>query len=125
MKKIALLFVGLAALLYGTKAFPQQPDFLFEQQYPFEWSYSGTHSLEICNEKGGTECYFVTACDLNTIGYTIGGKDLMIWDDIQPAKVLKLSPEGELLGEMAMSEEGRYSSIIRLYHDPSNPKFCL
>ncbi len=125
MKKIALLFVGLAALLYGTKAFPQQPDFLFEQQYPFEWSYAGTHSLEICNEKGGTECYFVTACDLNTIGYTTGGKDLMIRDDIQPAKVLKLSPEGELLGEMAMSEEGRYSSIIRLYHDPSNPKFCL
>ena len=49
----------------------------------------------------------------------------MIRDDIQPAKVLKLSPEGELLGEMAMSEEGRYSSIIRLYRDPSDPKFCL
>ena len=125
MKKIALLFVGLAALLYGTKAFPQQPDFLFEQQYPFEWSYAGTHSLEICNEKGGTECYFVAACDLNTIGYTTGTKGIMIRDDIQPAKVLKLSPEGELLGEMAMSEEERYSSIIRLYRDPSNPKFCL
>ncbi|MBR5082268.1 MAG: T9SS type A sorting domain-containing protein [Bacteroidales bacterium] len=125
MKKIAFLFVYLAALLNSTTAFAQQPDFLFEQQYPFEWSYAGTHSLEICNEKGGTECYFVAACDLNTIGYTTGGKDLMIRDDIQPAKVLKLSPEGELLGEMAMSEEGRYSSIIRLYRDPSDPKFCL
>ena len=126
MEKHFKFFVGLAlALSVSTKALAQQPDFLFNQLYPFEWSYAGTHSLEICNEKGGTECYFVTACDLNTIGYSTGNKDLTIRDDIQPAKILKLSPAGELLGEMAMSEEGRYSSIIRLYHDPSNPKFCL
>ena len=52
MKKIAFLFVYLAALLNSTTAFAQQPDFLFEQKYPFEWSYAGTHSLEICNEMG-------------------------------------------------------------------------
>ena len=119
-----LLGMFLALFVY-TNALAQHPDFLFKQQYPFEWTYAGSHSLEIHNEEGGTECYFVAACDLNTIGYTTGGKDLMKRDDIQPAKVLKLSPEGELLGEMAMSEEGRYSSIIRLYRDSSNPKFCL
>ncbi len=125
MKKIALLFVGLAALLYGTKAFPQQPDFLFEQQYPFEWSYAGTHSLEICNEKGGTECYFVTACSLDLIGYTIGLKGLPTRDSYQPAKILKLSPEGESLGEMTINEDGRSSSIIKLFCDPLDPKYYL
>ena len=101
MKKISIPLIVLGIVLtlsVSTKALAQHPDFLFEQQYPFEWTYGGTHSLEICNEKGDTECYFVAACDLNTIGYTTGDKDLMIRDDIQPAKVLKLSPEGELLG---------------------------
>jgi hypothetical protein len=123
--KIKIIIGLILTLSINTTASAQHPDFLFEQQYPFEWSYAGSHSLEICNGKGETECYFVAACDLNTIGYTTGDKDLMIRDDIQPAKVLKLSPEGQLLGEMAMSEEGRYSSIIRLYRDPSNPKFCF
>lgn len=118
-----LLLFGLLLAVGVAKA--QHPDFLFKQQYPFEWMYAGSHSLEIHNEEDGTECYFVAACDISTIGYTTGGKDLMKRDDIQPAKVLKLSPEGELLGEMAMSEEGRYSSIIKLYIDPSNPKYCL
>ena len=128
MKKnsIPLIVLGIVLMLsVSTKALAQQPDFLFKQQYPFEWSYAGTHSLEIHDEKGGTECYFVAACDLNTIGYTTGNKGLAIRDDIQPAKVLKLSPEGELLGEMAMSEEGRYSSVIKLFNYPSNPKFFL
>ena len=128
MRKYSISKVVLSAILtlfVSTKASAQQPDFLFKQQYPFEWTYGGTHSLEISDDKGETECYFIAVCDLNTIGYVTGNKDLMIRDDIQPAKVLKLSPEGELLGEMAMSEEGNYSSIIRLYHDPSNPNYCL
>ena len=128
MKKNSLSMIVLVMVLtmfVSPKAFAQQPDFLFEQQYPFEWSYAGTHSLEILDADGETECYFVAACDLATIGFTTGGKGHTIRDDIQPAKVLKLSPEGELLGELAMSEEGRSSSIIRLYHDPTDPKFCL
>ena len=113
------------ALFVCINAHAQQPDFMFNQQFPFEWSYAGSHSLEIHDEKGETECYFVSACDLNTIGYVTGSKGLMDRDDIQPAKVLKLSPEGELMGEMPMSEEGRYSSIICLYHDPIDSKYCL
>ena len=128
MKKIPIskIVLGMVlALSVSTKALAQQPDFLFKQQYPFEWAYGGTHSLEISDDNGETECYFVAACPLHTIGYLTGNKGLTIRDDIQPAKVLKLSPEGDLLGEMAMSEEGNYSSIIRLYRDPSNPKYCL
>ncbi len=111
-------------MFVAAESFAQQPDFLFEQQYPFEWTYAGTHSLEIRNDESETECYFVAACDLGTIGYLVGSKGLTR-DNMQPAKVLKLSPEGELLGEMSMNEEGRYSSIIKLYHDPFNSKYCL
>ena len=125
MKKIAFLFVYLAALLNSTTAFAQQPDFLFEQQYPFEWEYASTYSLEICNDIGETDCYFVATCNLLTIGYSLGGKRCIDRDVTQPAKVLKLSPEGELLSEMAINEEGRYSSIIKLYQDPFNPKYYL
>lgn len=45
--------------------------------------------------------------------------------DFQLAKVLKLSPEGELIDEMTMSDEGRYSSIISLYQDLFDTKYCL
>ena len=127
MKNIHFLQIMLSIVLpwfIGTKSLAQRPDFLFEQQYPFEWSYAGSHSLEICKDNGETECYLVAACDLEVIGYTIG-KGLMTRDDRQPAKVLKLSSEGELLGEMAINEEGRYSSIIKLYRDPFNSKYCL
>ena len=118
--------VVTTSLFFGAKAIAQQPDFLFEQSYPFEWQYAGSHTLEICTEEGETECFFVAACDLTTIGYTTEGKGSEKQPDItQPAKVLKLSPEGELLGEMMMNEVGRSSSVIQLYRDPSDPKYCL
>ena len=126
MDKYFKIIVGLAmALSVNSKAPAQQPDFLFNQQYPFEWSYAGTHSLEICNDKGGTECYFVAACSLDLIGYTIGLKGLPTRDSYQPAKILKLSPEGESLGEMTINEDGRSSSIIKLFCDPLDPKYYL
>lgn len=120
-----IVLVMVLTMLVSPKVFAQQPDFLFEQPYPFEWSYAGTHSLEMFDASGETECYFVAACDLNTIGYVTGSKELLVRDDIQPAKVLKLSPEGDLLGEMSISEEGRYSSVTSLYHDPFDSKYCL
>ena len=126
MEKHFKFFVGLVlALSVSNKAKAQQPDFIFEQLYPFEWSYAGTHSLEICNDKGGTECYFVAACSLDLIGYTIGLKGLPTRDSYQPAKILKLSPEGESLGEMTINEDGRSSSIIKLFCDPLDPKYYL
>ena len=69
-------------LLFSTKTQAQRPDLLFEQQYPFEWTYAGTHSLEIVDEEGETGCYFVAACDLNTIGYVTGTKGLLKRDDV-------------------------------------------
>ena len=126
-KQIILLniFGILLAQFIDSNAIAQQPDFLFEQQYPYEWQYGGTHSLEIRSENGNIESYFIATCDLSTIGYTVGKEKSLNQDNPQPAKILKLSPEGTLLSEMTMNEEGRYSSIIQLYHDPFDYKYCI
>jgi hypothetical protein len=130
MKKTAIPLFIFSMMMFTTlvsvKASAQRPDFIFEKSYPFEWKFGGTHSLEICDVQGETECYFISACDLSTIGYLIGAKGITQQKDVdQPATVLKLSPEGDLLGELAMNEDGRPSSIIRLFQDPSDSKYCL
>ena len=128
MKKqlIELFTIWLAlTLCINVKAIGQQPDFLFEQQYPYEWEYAATHSLEVYNESGETDCYMVAACNLFLIGYTIGQKGEGERALVQQAKVLKLSPEGELLGEMAIGGQETTSTIIKLYCDPTDSKYCL
>ena len=118
--KSIIQIVLLLSLAIGDRLAAQQPDFYYEHQFPNEMQFGGTHSLEIRNDDGGVQCYFVAACDLTMIGYGIGQKDQPM-----PARVLKLSPEGELLGEMLMNEDGRSSSIISLFHDPSDSKYSL
>lgn len=129
MKNSSILAVALClmtALFVSINASAQRPDFIFEKSYPFEWLYGGTHSLEICNEQGETECFFVAACNLGMIGFLVGGKDITQQKDInQPARVLKLSPEGDLQAELAMNEDERPSSIVKLYQDPVDSKYFL
>ena len=42
-----------------------------------------------------------------------------------PAKILKLSPEMELLREMVIGEEGRRSTVTGIHHDPENENLFL
>ena len=102
------------ALLLVAKTFSQQPDFLFDRQFPFEWEYAATHSLELRNDWGETVGYLVAASDLLMVGYSTR-EGRLSREVTHPARVFKLSPEGELLGEMAMNEEGRGSSIWKDY----------
>ena len=127
MKRHTLFQTIIGATLVlsaATKSTAQSPDFLFQRQYPYEWNYSGTHSLEICNESGETECYFLAVSDLNFISYFVGGlfKDSLHFPE--PAKVFKLSPNGELLGELTLTEEGRATAINKIYKDPFDSKYC-
>ena len=119
MKKIALLFVGLAALLYGTKAFPQQPDLLFEYQYEENWNFTATHALEI-SSSSGQNCYFIAICN-----FSDGDMSPNDPNYTNPARVLKLSNGGELVGEIILGEEGRRTVINRLYPHPVDTNFCL
>jgi len=120
----AIVFAMAVALSACAKAIAQQPDFLFDRQFPFEWEYAATHSLELRNDWGETVGYLVAGSDLLMVGYSTR-EGRLSREVTHPARVFKLSPEGELLGEMAMNEEGRGSSILKLYRDPNDPKYCL
>ena len=111
-----MLFASI--ILFATmKSIGQNPDFLFEQQYPEEWYFAGTHSLEITSAEGETEGYFVAISNLSYIGFTLGSKEAPKDDNATVAKVMKLSPSGELLGELTLDAEGRGIAIYKLFKD--------
>ena len=111
-----MLFASI--ILFATmKSIGQNPDFLFEQQYPEEWYFAGTHSLEITSAEGETEGYFVAISNLSYIGFTLGSKEAPNDDNATVAKVMKLSTSGELLGELTLDAEGRGIAIYKLFKD--------
>ena len=119
-RQIILAFIILStALLFGTKAYPQQPDFLFEYQFEESWYFTANHALEITSSNG-QNCYFVAICDFSS-------GDLFPNDPnyTNPARIFKLSNEGELVGELIIGEEGRRSVINRLYPYPEDTNSCL
>ena len=119
-----IIFTIDLVLSVCAEAVAQRPDFLFDRQFPYEWEYAVTHSLELYNDRGETDGYLVAASNLLMVGYSTR-EGRLSREVTHPARVYKLSPEGEPLGEMAMNEEGRGSSIIELYNDPNDSKYCL
>ena len=118
-RNLAVVMVLLLVLLAPLTAFSQHPDF---QYYYSFWNenYIGSHTIELTAENGReTECYFVAICDYFRDWYVYEQ------ESVYPAKVLKLSPEGEFLGELTIGEEGRRSVIDRLFHDPENAQCIL
>ena len=113
------MLIASIILLATTNGVSQNPDFLFEQQYPEEWYFTGTHSLEITSADGETEGYFVAISNLSYIGFTLGTKEAPKDDNPTVAKVMKLSPSGELLVELTLDAEGRGIAIYKLYKDPT------
>ena len=119
------MLIASIILLATTNGVSQNPDFLFEQQYPEEWYFTGTHSLEITSADGETEGYFVAISNLSYIGFTLGSKEAPKDDNATVAKVLKLSPSGELLGELTLDEEDRGIAIYKLYKDQADPNHYI
>lgn len=97
----------------------QQMGFFYEWNVPENWNFAGTDVLEFMERESGQVVYFVSACDLGRDWYTYESESIF------PAKVFKLSSKGELLGELTVGEEGRRSTINRLFIDPDNADFCL
>lgn len=115
-----LMLIASIIMLATTNGVSQNPDFLFEQQYPEEWYFTGTHSLEITSADGETEGYFVAISNLSYIGFALGSKEAPKDDNATVAKVMKLSPLGELLDELTLDAEGRGIAIYKLYKDPTD-----
>jgi len=117
MKKLHFV---LLALLLQSHCQAQQPDFMLMHPYPLEWDFVGSHAYEIVSDNEQENgCVFLAACSLylNWYGYE---DDMTI-----PAKILKLSPQGEIIGEMTIGEEGRRTVIDKILPDPSDAACCL
>ena len=102
MKKLGLI---LSLFALQIVAFAQTPDFYITYNYPNMEALGGV-ALETDDS-----CFLVSAYEY----YEYDNEEHTV-----AAKILKLSANGEILGEMLFGEEGRHSSIEGLFPDPNN-----
>ena len=126
MKKKYSILAGLAlALLACLNSVAQQPDFLFEHPYPYKLTHTlfwdetvEVVHLDIAPSENSEGCCFIAASD---------GKNPYYYETDTAFRpiVYKVSPEGEVLGELALGYEERYSMVVRLFEDPDDAQCCL
>ena len=127
MKNFYPIIVCFALALGATSIVSaQQPDFLFEHPYPYEFTHvvfleeqvEVVH-LEIAPDGDSEGCYFVAASDSkNASSYESDSVAFM-------PMVYKVSLGGEILGELALGYEDRYFMVNRLFEDPQDVRCCL
>ena len=123
---IIIALIGLVtAMLFGTKAYPQHPDFLFEHTYPYPIPHTlklespKVFTLQVSSENDSEQFYLVSVSD---------GKNWLFYETdsiAYPPVVYKVSAGGEVIGELALGFEGRYSIVYKLFVDPTDAKYCL
>lgn len=119
MKKQVVFFI-LMLVATITNAQTSIPDFWFHYAYPNEWGFTGTSVLELVSTNGKeNSAYLIAVCDI--------GRDWFTYESecTYPAKILKISSQGELMDELTLGEEGCRSVIYKLWLDPTNPNYCL
>ena len=114
------------ALFVCLNSVAQQPDFLFEHPYPYHLIHQLFYDervevvhLDIASDGKSEGCCFIAASD---------SKDPYCYETDSTAFmpiVYKVSPEGEVLGQLALGYEGRHSMVARLFEDPDDTKCCL
>ena len=123
MKKKLPIVLSLALLLVA-KMYPQQPDFLFEHQYPYPlpltlaWEHPETFALEVTQKEPLEGFYLITAGE---------GKNSEFYETtpVSPPVVYKVSLEGEVLSELVLEFENNYSIIASLFDSPDEANWCL
>ena len=127
MKNILSFVMGFHLALFSClNAMAQQPDFLFEHPYPYQLTHT------VFWEENVEVVHLVVASDGNSEGYSFvaasDSKNSNFYEtdsvNFMPI-VYKVSHEGEVLGELALGFEGRYSMVVRLFEDPDEDRCCL
>ena len=113
MKKKSQIVTYIALVVFVATAKAQQPDFLFEWPSP-EWESAAVDALEVASES----CYFFAVNKLMHPYY-------YETEIASPAKVFKVSVEGELLDSVEVGMEGRYTFVQKLFLHPEDDKSCL
>ena len=110
----------LIALLWGQVfCFSQQAESYFTYEDPnFRFSEGGP-CLEVGNNDSENHFFFASAFDFSFDWFAYEQ------EHNTPARILKLSPEMELLDEMIIGEGGRRSTVTGIHHDPKNEDLFL
>ena len=111
MNKTAILIAFLFGQIF---CFGQQPDMFFTYEDPISSYSEGGPCLEVGSKDSENHFFLVSAFDFSF--------DWLAYEQEYntPARILKLSPEMELLGEMVIGEEGRRSTVTGIHHDPED-----
>ncbi len=110
MKKLCII---LSLIAFRAVSYAQLPDFYFTYNYPGVRICGG---IALETEDGN---FLASAFEYGPEWFTYED------DNTSPAKILKLSATGELLGEMLFGEEGRRSTIVGLFPDPDQKDLYL
>lgn len=116
MNRKALLIVFLLGQVF---CFGQQQESLFTYEDPNSMFSEGGTCLEVGSIGSEDHFFLVSAFDFSYDWFAYEQ------EHNTPARILKLSPEMELLGEMTVGEEGRRSTVTGIYSDPDNSKLFL
>ena len=125
IKKAHRIAQGVVFCLFvSIQAVAQEPDFLFEQTYPYPIIYTLryeaplTFTLQLSSDDESETFYLVSVSDQKNWYYET---DSVVFQPI----VYKVSEQGEILGELALGYEERYALVSRLFDDPNDAHCSL
>ncbi len=118
--KATRLFTLLALLLMagGVNLKAQNESYFTYEDPNFRFSEGGP-CLEVGNNDSENHFFLASAFDFSFDWFTYEQ------EHNTPARILKLSPKMELLGEMVIGEEGHRSTVTGIHHDPENEDLFL
>ncbi len=109
----------IALLWVQVFCFSQQAESYFTYEDPnFRFSEGGP-CLEVGNNDSESHFFLASAFDFSFDWFAYEQ------EHNTPARILKLSPEMELLDEMIIGEEGRRSTVTGIHHDPEHEDLFL
>ena len=119
MKKLRLYTLLALLLMAGGVNLKAQNDSYFTYEDPnFRFSEGGP-CLEVGSNDSKNHFFLASAFDFSYDWFAYEQ------EHNTPARILKLSPEMELLGEMVIGEDGRRSTVTGIHHDPENEDLFL
>ena len=116
MNRMVLL---IALLLGQVFCFCQQSELYFIYENPIYMFSEGGPCLEVGNNDSENHFFLASAFDFSYDWFAYEQ------EHNTPARILKLSPDMEFLGEMVIGEDGRRSTVTGIHHDPENEDLFL
>lgn len=125
MKQNLKTVLGIILALLASSKFPaQNPDLFFEQTFP----YQTTSHLPLAIFADGPYCYVteVTPTGMSDGYYLMTVNRIRRCfsyetESVSPPLVYKISSQGELLGELQLGYDDRYSYVYNVYQAPDDP----